>query len=59
MILSIKTPQKGREKNFKFYHELQNDKSFQTLSPAIDLEGWARHFELEYIIKPYNNSIES
>ena len=39
MILSIKIPQKRRKKNFKISQELQKDKSFQTLSPAIHLEG--------------------
>ena len=37
MILSIKIPQKGKENNFKFSQELQKDKSFQILSPAIHL----------------------
>ena len=57
MILSIKIPQKGRGENFKFSQELQKDKSFQMLGPAIHLEGWARHFEHEYIIKPSKNLI--
>ena len=29
------------------------------LSPAIHLEGWGRHFEYEYIIKPSKNLTES
>ena len=29
------------------------------LSPAIHLEGWDKHFEYEYIIKPSKNLIES
>ena len=59
MILSIKIPQKGRKKNFKFSQESQKLKSFQKLSPAIHLEGWARHFEHEYRIKPSKYLIES
>ena len=59
MILSIKIPQKGREKNFKCSKEWQNDKNFQTLSPAIHLEGWARHFEHEYVVKLSKDLIES
>ena len=51
-MISSKIPQKGRKKNFKFSQELQKDKSFQTLSPAIHPEGWGKHFEHEYIIKP-------
>ena len=35
-------------KNFKFPQESQKNKRFQTLSPGINLEGWARH---EYMIK--------
>ena len=38
MHISIKIPQKGRKKNFS--QELQKDKNFLTLSPAIHLEGW-------------------
>ena len=49
-MISIKIPQKGRKKNFS--RELQKDKSFQMHSPAIHLEGWDKHFEHEYIIKP-------
>ena len=52
-MISIKIPQKGRKKNFSW--ELQEDKSFQTLSPAIHLEEWDKHFEHEYIIKPSKN----
>ena len=52
-MISIKIPQKGRKKNFS--RELQKDKSFQMLSPAIHLEGWDKHFEHEYIIKPSKN----
>ena len=58
MILSVKIPQQGREKNFKFYYELQKDKSLQTFTPAVHLERWATHFEHEYIIKPSKNLIE-
>ena len=56
-MISIKIPQKGRKKNFS--RELQKDKSFQTLSPAIHLEGWGKHFEHEYTNKPSKNLIES
>ena len=56
-MISIRIPQKGRKTNFS--RELQKDKSFQTLSPAIHLEGWDKHFEHEYIIKPSKNLIES
>ena len=58
-MISSKIPQKGRKKNFKFSQELQKDKSFQTLSPAIHPEGWGKHFEHEYIIKPSKTLIES
>ena len=33
-------------------------KKFQTLSPAIYIEGWGKHFEHEYMIKPSKNLIE-
>ena len=42
-----------------FSQELQKDKSFQMLSPAIYLEGWGKYFEHECIIKLSNNLIES
>ena len=45
-----------RKKNFS--RELQKDRSFQTLSPAIYIEGWGKHFEHEYIIKPSKNLIK-
>ena len=48
---------KRRKKNF--CRELQKDKSFQTLIPAIHLEGWGKHFEHEHTIKPSKNLIES
>ena len=32
-------------------------KSIQTLSPAIHLEGWARHFGHKYIIKLSNKNL--
>ena len=32
-----------------FSQELQKDKSFQMLSPAIHLEGWGKYSEHEYI----------
>ena len=60
IILSIKISQKTkRKKNFKFSQELQKDTSVQTLSPSINLGGWAWHFEDEYIITPSKNLIES
>ena len=49
---------KEKEKNFKFPQECQKNKWFQTLSRAIHLEGWARHFEHEFIIKFPINLIE-
>ena len=39
------------EKNLKFPQERRKDESIETLSPAIPLEGWARQFEHECIIK--------
>ena len=42
-----------------FSQELQKDKSFQMLSPAIHLEGWGRYFEHEHIIETSKNLIES
>ena len=45
-MISIKIPQKGREKSFS--QELKKDKSFQMRNPAIHLEGWVKHFEHEY-----------
>ena len=56
-MISIKIPQKGSKKIFS--QELQKDKSFQMVSPAIHLEGWGKYFEHEYIIKPSKNLIES
>ena len=56
-MISIKIPQKGSKKIFS--QELQKDKSFQMVSPAIHLEGWGKYFEHEYIIKPFKNSLES
>ena len=56
-MISIKIPQKGKNKNLS--RELQKDKSIQTLSPAIHLEGWGKHFEHEYRNKPSKNLIES
>ena len=58
MVL-IKILQKGREKILNFSQELQQDKSFQMLSPTIHLEGRGKHFEHEYIIKSSKNLIES
>ena len=49
-VNQIKIPQKGRQKIFSW--KLKKDKSFQTLSPAIHVEGWGKHFEHEYIVKP-------
>ena len=56
-MISIKITQKGRKKNFS--RKLQKDKIFQTLIPAIHLEGLGKHFEQEYAIKPSKNLIES
>ena len=58
-MISIKIPQKEGRKILNFSQELPKDKSFQTLSPAIHLEGRGKHFEYEYIIKPSKNLIES
>ena len=58
-MISIKIPQKGRKKNFKFSQELQKDKAFQTFSPTIYLQGLDKHFEHEYIIKPSKNLIQN
>ena len=58
-MISIKTPQIVRKKNLNFSQELPKDKCFQTLGPAIHLEGWGKHFESEYIIKPCKNLVES
>ena len=41
-----------------FPQELQKDKSFQALTPAIHLEGWGKHFDYEYIIKPSKDLIQ-
>ena len=48
-MISIKIPHKERKKSFKFSQELQKDKSFQMLSPAIHLEEWGKHFNYKYI----------
>ena len=56
-IISFKIPQKERKKNFS--QKLQKDKNFQTLSPVIYPDGWSKHFEHEYIIKPSKNLTES
>ena len=50
---------KRKEEVLDFSQESPKDKSFQTLSPAIHLEGWGKHFEYECIIKPSKNFIES
>ena len=47
-MISIKIPQKEGRKILNFSQELPKDKSFQTLSSAIHLEGWGKHFEYEY-----------
>ena len=59
LLVSIKIPQKGRKKILNFSQELQKDKSFQMVSPAIHVERWGKHFEHEFIIKPSKNLIES
>ena len=56
-VNQIKIPQKGRQKIFSW--KLKKDKSFQTLNPAIHVEGWGKHFEHEYIVKPSKDLIES
>ena len=38
-----KSPYKGKKKEYTFPQECQKDKSFQTLSPSLHLDGWARH----------------
>ena len=46
--------------NFKFPHESQKDiEAYKTLSPAIHLEVWARHFKHEYMKNFSKNLIES
>ena len=57
-MVSIKIPQKGRKKNFKFLLKITKCESFQMLSPAIHLEGWGKYFEHEYIIRPSKNLLE-
>ena len=51
MILSIQNTSKEREKNLNFPQESHKDQSIETHNPAIHLQGWAKHFEHEYIIK--------
>ena len=64
-MISVKIHQKGRKKILNFSQGLQKDKSLQTLSPSkslnppLHLEGWGKHFEHEYIIKPSKDLIES
>ena len=48
-MTSTKIPKKEGRRILNFSQELQKDKSFQMLSPAIYLEGWNRYFEREYI----------
>ena len=50
-IINPKYLKKKRKKNLKYPQGWNKDESIDTLSPAIYLEGWARHFEHEYIIK--------
>ena len=55
-MMSIKITYKGRKENFKFLENyIQKDKSCLRLSSAIHLEGWGKHFEHEYIVKPSKN----
>ena len=58
-MISIKIRQKEGRKIFNFSQKLPKDKSFQTFSPAIHLEGWDKSFQYEYIIKASKNLIES
>ena len=59
-MISIKIPQKGRKKNFKFFSRITKKyENFQTLSPVIHLERWGKHFVHEYIIKSSKILIES
>ena len=55
-MISIKIPQKRRKENFS--QELRKHRSFQMPSSAIHLEEWGKHFEHEYIFKPFKNLIE-
>ena len=58
MILSIQnTSKRIKDKKIKAY--LKRIKASKTLSPAIHLEGWAKHFKHEYKIKFSENLIES
>ena len=65
-MISIKLPQKGRKKNFKFRSKITKRKKLPARRlvqhPArslVQLEGWGKHFEYEYIIKLSKNLIES
>ena len=51
MILSIQNKylKSKKEKNLKFPQEWHKDESIETLSPAIHLEWWDRHFEHKYL----------
>ena len=50
-IINPKYLIKEREKNLKIPKKWHKYESIKTLSPAIHLEEWDRHFEHEYIIR--------
>ena len=50
-IINQKYLKNERVKNLNFPYERQKDKSIDTLLPFILLEGEARHFKNEYMIK--------
>ena len=52
-MTSTKIPKKEGRRILNFSQELQKDKSFQMLSPAIYLEGWLDILNVNiYMIKP-------
>ena len=53
------TPERKERRIFNFLKNDKKCKSFQRLSPTFHLEGWAKHFEYEHIIKLSKNKIES
>ena len=57
-IINPKYLKKEREKNMNFIPELQNDRSFQTLSLALHLKSWAGHYEHEYISAQFIHTIQ-
>ena len=56
---NIYIKKEGREIFLKNCKNIKASRCLVQLSPAIHLKVWGKHFELEYIINPSKNLIES